>query len=169
MYQLKHVRFLRLAAIPRDCSKLSRGSQNDFFQIENTIDTNILTNLIPEPELFFAELHASTETLCNAEAFIVEFACELEANSTEPRTARCVNTDARSQLTDNRPKLAGLDTTAGNEGARIASVRDPYYLILYLLAMHWIAHPCDRVSGAFHGFNMASQVVPYLDGYLVNG
>jgi hypothetical protein len=84
--------------VPRDCSKLSRGSQNDFIEVKKIIasNANVLTHLISEPEFFFAELHASTKTFCHAEPFIVKLACEFKTNSTEPRTARRVDIDARS-------------------------------------------------------------------------
>lgn len=82
--------------VPRDCSKLSRGSQNDFIEVKKIIasNANVLTHLISEPEFFLAELHASTKTLCHAEAFIIKLACELKTNSTEPRIARSVDIDA---------------------------------------------------------------------------
>lgn len=98
---------------------MSRGSQNDFIQIEEIIASiaNVLTHLISEPELFFAELHASTKTLCHAEAFIVELACELETNPTEPGAGRGVNTDTGSQLADDRPEVPGFEATPGGERA----------------------------------------------------
>jgi hypothetical protein len=118
-----------------------------------------VTHLVSEPELFFAELHASTKTLCHTEAFIIKLTCELKTNSTEPRTARRVDTDTGSQLTDDRPKVAGLEATTGGKRAWSASVRNPYRreggMCGYVLSVHWIAHPCDRVSGAFHPFDVS--------------
>jgi hypothetical protein len=79
-------------------------------------------HLVPEPQLFFAELHASTKTLSHTEAFVVKLACELKADSTEPRTTCSVDTDTGSQLTNDGPKVACFKAAAGSKCAWDGSV-----------------------------------------------
>lgn len=84
-------------------------------------------HLVPEPQLFFVELHASTKTLSHAEAFVIKFACELKTDSTEPRTTCSVDTDTGSQLTDDSSKVTCFKAAAGSKCAWDGSVRVPHH------------------------------------------
>ena len=70
--------------VPRLCSKLSLGSQNDFERFQPKQKERLkVTNLIPQPELLFGELHAPAQTLSDTEPLLIELSRELKADATK--------------------------------------------------------------------------------------
>jgi len=78
--------------------------------------------MVSQFELIFAEFHTPTETLGDAEAFVIKLTGELEAHSTETRTALGVDADARHELADDRTKVAGFESARrGNRATRLVN------------------------------------------------
>lgn len=76
-----------------------------------------MTHLVSQPEFLLGEFHTSTETLGDAEPFVVEFAGKFEADAAQAGTTGGVNVDAGPQFTDDRPEMASLETGSGCERA----------------------------------------------------
>ena len=51
--------------------------------------------MVSQPEFLLAKFHTTTETLGDAEPFVVEFAREFEADTAQAGTTGGVNIDAR--------------------------------------------------------------------------
>lgn len=75
------------------------------------------TDLITKSELLFAEFHASAQTFCDTEAFIIQFACELEAHSAEARPAGGVDPQAGSQFVNDGTEIPCFEASARGERA----------------------------------------------------
>ena len=125
------------------------------------------TNLVAKTELLLAELHAPPETLGDAIALLVELASELEADAAETRSALAVNAQTRSDLTDDRAKVARLQ--AGRRGERAA--RGGHILVqpsaspahvtkcfVCSLSVHGVADPDDRMPRFLDGLDMRRQM-----------
>ena len=128
-----------------------------------------MTHLISQPEFLLAEPHTTTETLGDAESFVVEFAREFEADAAQARTTGGVNIDAGRQFADDRPEMTCLETrarcerAAGATTALSASGKGVREAMSNALAMHRVAHPDDRVPGCLDGLDMAWKMVLYLN------
>lgn len=128
-----------------------------------------LAYLVSEPQLFLAELHASSKTLCHAEAFVIKLACELKTDSAKPRPTCSVDTDAGSQLADDSPKVTCFEAAAGSKCAWNGLALTVHVIEdVNILSVHGITYPCDRVLRVLNGFNVAREVIPDLDS-LVKG
>ena len=79
-------------------------------------------NLVAKAKLFLAELHAPTQTLSHAVSLLIELTRELKADSTEPRRALAMDSEAGRELADDSAKVARLQTRRRYEGAREMSV-----------------------------------------------
>lgn len=115
---------------PRLCSKLRRGSQNDYTRkVSNSIIAVCRvskTHLVPQPKLLLAQFHAPTNALRDTKPLVVHFAGKLETHTAEARATCSVNAQTRSKLGNDRPKVARLETRGTRQrAANILSVRVP--------------------------------------------
>ena len=130
-----------------------------------------MTHLVSQPEFLLTKFHTTTETLSDAEPFVVEFAREFEADAAQAGTTGGVNIDTGRQFADDRPEMACLETrsgckrTAGSTPALSASGnwRKGEGVMNNALAMHGVAHPGDRVPGCLDGFDVARKMILYLN------
>ena len=128
-----------------------------------------MTHLVSQPEFLLTKFHTTTETLSDAEPFVVEFTREFEADAAQARTTGSVNIDAGRQFADDRPEMTCLETRARCERAAgvtptlSASGKGERGAMSNALAMHGVAHPDDRVPGCLDGLDMARKVVLYLN------
>lgn len=79
---------------PSDCSKLSRGSQNDLKGgIVRGVNDNLKSQkyLIAKTKLILRQFHTTAQTFCYTETFFVQLPSELKRDSTKPRAALFVN------------------------------------------------------------------------------
>ena len=82
------------------------------------VESRVAEGLVTKSQFFFSQLHASSNTFCNAESFIVELTREFEADTSHTGVVLRVNTDARGQFADDSSEVTGLQAARGCMSAR---------------------------------------------------